>query len=652
VFGLVHHLLLVGSVASLAAAALRAAALASPSAPLRVLAAAPIAVGTAIAEALALSVAGLGTNPVALAGAALATWLATRRLLPPPERSLLTEIAAGLRGASWGWWVAGGALVGSSIAYVVWLWRYPSLGIDALAYHLPQVVAWVQNGRPGTVREFIDVLPVGNYPQTNEVALAWSAGLARSFSPVAPWNMAMLWLLGGSVWVGGRSLGAPRAAAATASAALCLNPMVVRELGTAGTDLPALAWLACSAALAAGSRERPALTAPALLAAALSVGTKTTTAALAAIAVGAALWHARAQLRSLLPVLLAAAGAALVVGGTWYVRNVISHGSPLWPLVATPWGDPLPHFVTQVNHSLLERPHRTLSGHLGGYEKDIAGGLLLLAGGIAAPFFARSRTVLSAAGATLLATLLWASAPATGASDIPELQRLPLTTDRYLLPAIGAGTVALLLASSRRPGQGRTGRSIAMALLSGAAVWSVARSLRLGFPERPSLATVIGGAALGAGAALALLVARRLEAPPPARRLALPATALTVAALGAVGGTLAASGYLRRHARIQLPLTHAYAPYLAAQPGFADGSGPVFMAPTVSAILAGDRLGHDVQLIPADEPCPGVLARARRGWTVVADRHDSYLRGFTAAGCLRQRRPTFTEGATTVYRPP
>ena len=83
----------------------------------RLIAAAVLAAATAVAESLGLGLVGLGTEPWAL----LLTW-------------------------------------------TVWLLRYPAFDFDNLAYRIPEVVAWVHNGRPGSLVSVVPGFPHANLP--------------------------------------------------------------------------------------------------------------------------------------------------------------------------------------------------------------------------------------------------------------------------------------------------------------------------------------------------------------------------------------------------------------------------------------------------------------------------------------------------------
>jgi hypothetical protein len=94
VLEVLRHLLWALSVAALAGAALRVASLSVPGGLVRVVAAAVIAVATAIVQALALGLVGLGSSPPALAASAVATWIVVRAATPRPELAATAELAA------------------------------------------------------------------------------------------------------------------------------------------------------------------------------------------------------------------------------------------------------------------------------------------------------------------------------------------------------------------------------------------------------------------------------------------------------------------------------------------------------------------------------------------------------------------------------
>ena len=120
-----HHVAFVLGILALASAALRVAARIAPAGLERALVAVVLGVAAAITTALALGLAGLGTNPVALTLAAVAVWAAARAPLPRPVGAAWTELAL--------WWadlgtplkMAVGALAACCAAWLAWQLRFP-----------------------------------------------------------------------------------------------------------------------------------------------------------------------------------------------------------------------------------------------------------------------------------------------------------------------------------------------------------------------------------------------------------------------------------------------------------------------------------------------------------------------------------------------
>ena len=332
----VHQVLTGLSVIAIAGAGFRLASLAAPRGLARAVATATLSAAMAALEALLLGLVGLGTDPAALVSAAALTWAIAWRLLPSPALGAGEELVA--------WWqrppvykrLILGASVGVGAAWAAWLLRYPALGSDSLSYHVPEIVEWVHNGRPGSVGYYFPFFSVGNYPVTNEVLVAWGSGISRSFLVIGLWAPLAMLLLATAGWMGLRSLRVEGRIAGLGVAAICLTPVLSHwQMNGVYTDLPSMAWLVSAAALSAASVERPALLAPAIVAAGLSVGTKTTTLPLAGLALAAGLYVNRSHLRGLVRPLTIATATALAVGGYWYLRNLVDHGSPFWPLL---WG--------------------------------------------------------------------------------------------------------------------------------------------------------------------------------------------------------------------------------------------------------------------------------------------------------------------------
>ncbi|HEY0630417.1 MAG TPA: hypothetical protein VGC98_00045 [Thermoleophilaceae bacterium] len=640
-----HHALLGVSVAALGAAGLRAA---SPLAPVglpRALVAATFASAVAVAESLALGLFALGGSTAALVLAALATWVAARLLLPEPGLRAADELAIWWHGRSTPERAVLGALAGAAAAWAAWQLRYPALGFDTVLYHLPEIVLWLQHGTPGSIQELIPDQPVGSYPLTAEVTIAWGMGISRSFVPLVLFPWAWIALTATAGWVGLRALGVRPLVVALAVAALCTNPWLLAWQATGGiTDPPAVAWLVACAALCALSRERPVLLAPALVAAALSAGSKTTALPMLVAVLAIGLWLARRKLRTVAWPLAISAAAAVAVGGVWYVRDLVTHGSPFWPIVSAPWGDPVPHSIALVDTSFFERLGPTLDRLGDEYVQRFAGGIVLLAGGVLAVLAApRARRVRWASLAVLVGFLLWATAPVTGVPVATRFDGVIFSTLRYLLPVIAAAAFALAVA-----GAGRSRAAWApLAVLVAATVLNVAQVIDLGFPLAPSAATPLIGAVAGALLATALGFATR------SRVFRLPRVAV-LAAVVAGGCALAipASGFLSRHAETRPVFTETVTRWLAADPQYRSQSkAGVATSPAYIGPLAGDRLEHRLSSLASDATCSAIAARARGSWLVVA---GGAVRGAAPARvshCLGGARPAFSGGGYSAYRP-
>jgi hypothetical protein len=656
---LVHHVALALAVLGLGLAALRIAARAAPRGLERLIAAVVIGVALAIAETLALGLVELGGSTAALAVAAALTWAAAAVLLPRPEPSALAELADWWRGLGCGERAGAAAIAGACCAWLVWQLLDFSIGFDSSLYHYPLVSGWIDNGSPGSDLALSYDIPYGNYPLTDEVALTWGAAISRSWVPLAVWNPLLALVLAGAGWLTLRNLSVPRLAAGLATAALLTAPLLVRQLNEPQTDLPALAWLACVAGLATAAGRRPALLAPAVVAAGLAIGTKPSTGpmAVAALAVGAYL--ARGRLRPLAGALALALAGAFVVGGIWYLRNLLEHGSPLWPFASGPWGDPSPRFLGLVDATFLERPAETLDGRLGDYAERLGGTWLLLPGALLA--FAGGaltrgplrRPLAVTAGLALVGFLIWSTAWGTGLSTSPELtwpEGFTLSSLRYLLPPLGAAALAVAVGARA---SGWIGRAAA-ALLAIALLWNLVEDARLGPPWTPPLWVLPLGALAGVGLAALAAAAGRAAPRVPAWAVA-PAAALAVGALLAPVG----AGFLERYTKVSR--SSAYGPELVSwfleQPGFEDEEGTIGIASRgVIAQLAGDRFNQRLVLVPQHASCREVERLARRMPIVVT--HPLFFRGtlgvegYSAHRCLARHRPVLDRDPFYVYRLP
>ena len=630
---LIHHALLVLAAAALGDAALRVVSRTGVTGLARVTAALPLAVATAVIEMLILGRVGLASLPPVLFAAALAPWLGVRwQTRAAPCAGVLAELGK--------WWsttdrtarVAAGALLGLVLAWLLWQLDRPGLDSDSLLYHLNLPVAWLPAGNAGAASVVVQALPFGNYPLTNEVVLAWAIGLSRSWVIASIVN-PLLWLgLIAAGLVGLRELQVPRVLAGVALAALASAPLVETQLGGPLTDLPALAWLVTCATLCRLALHRTPLLGCALLAGGLAIGTKTTPAVLVLVALICALVAIRARLRGHAAPLAAGLACAALIAGVWPLRNLIEHGSPLWPFLATPWGDPVPPGLRVVDASLLSHPAAVLSGHLGQFADVLGGAVLMLALTIVVPLLVRTRVALIAGAIAILAVLIWGAAPLTGIGNA-------IAATRYMLPALAACTLALALGARDATPTVRSGVLLA---LGAAVIWSVDRIAAIGSGYIPPLRVPLVGLLAGAAVALVLRVPRRVPTPP-----ALAATlGLTIAGLA-----VAAPGYLARHARTELARTGlgdaGVLSHLLADPAFASSAKPVSMTPNTLPLLAGPEFRHPVVLLAPGVSCQALRAAAVNGWLVV--KRPDYPPAERVRRCFGTAVPTYDDPVYWVW---
>jgi hypothetical protein len=685
---LVHQLGWVLATAALTGAAWSAARRIAGTVADALLVCAALAAGGVVIWTLALGLAGLSGSSVALAlGPVLAglAFIAVARR-GPPNQGMTTaprRAAPALWRAGWAALtplerVATGTGLGLLCGAIVEVALQPGFGIDAVEYHLPTALGWLQSGHAGSAQQLTYDFPVGYYPLTTEVLLTWLLGLSRSFAPLAAVGpiTAAVGALG--LWRLLDLLAVARVQTWLATVAFMALPTVLFGVNTTGpgTDLSAVSWLLCGAALAAsaaaappgaaaanaagapGLRVSPAgsptlasrrvvLLTPALIAFGLGVGTKTTVAPLAVVVLVAVGWHVRASLRRYALPLAGGVAVSLAVGIPWYLRNWIVHGWPLWPFSAGPVGDRLPHTMKLFAYSFISRPRVTFDHTPGDYLKQVGGGVVMIGGALVAPLLARRRDVGAAAALALAALLAWAAAPFTGLAPDPLLDGLAITTVRYILSALAACLVAVSLMT--RPGASRLARGGALALTAAALLWSLVGDGLLGYPSIPRPEWPLALAALGA----VLAVGLEWRGARPSGATPIRLGGALVAAVGvALLATLAGPGWLAREARDGDP-NAAVTAFMLSQPGFDSSTVPVSFAPAELSTLAGPRLTHPLRLIPAQETCARTRARLDGGWIVLRPHvmAAGILTAFRAPACLARVRPVYDDGTTVVYAP-
>lgn len=223
----------------------------------------------------------------------------------------------------------------------------PPMATDALVYHLPAAVLWLQKKRITLFQTWF-FNPANTYsPLAGSVFVAWlmaplgNDALAR-FVQVGPWFLILI-----SIFEIGTSAGASLPAAALAALAAALARPFIGEAVLAKDDLFVAAFfLAAVAALAPGRMASRFAWVRLGIAIGLMLATKYTALMtlpiliLAGDAPRCAGWRWRQWAGTIL--------AAGLVAGPWYLRNLLDWGNPLFPVKLDLAGFHLPGLIARV----------------------------------------------------------------------------------------------------------------------------------------------------------------------------------------------------------------------------------------------------------------------------------------------------------------
>jgi hypothetical protein len=467
----------------------------------------------------------------------------------------------------------------------------PVVGFDGLLYHLALPAAWVPQDELAGLPHVVPGLPVEAYPVGMEVVLGWLVAVTGSTATAVLLSPLALATLVVSVWTAARRLGTPVLAAWGAVASVALSLPALVDAGQVHSDVLSTALMACGVALALAGAERlrapgaPPASGDALLLGAcavlLAVGVKTTAACGVVVVLLLAIPHRRvlaARIASrrawVAPLVL-----ALACGAAWALRNVVLHGHPSWPLLATSFGDPVPPLLATVDGRFADDPLGVLDAGGGAHLRLAWIVVPLLLAGLATLVRARGpRRALAACG--VLGALAWTVAPATGITTDPDLAAGAV---RYLLPC----WTLLALAAWSWPPTGRARRlvpALAPVVLLAQLGLALEQAARQGtalhaLPLRAVLVGVAAGAVAWGVAASSpgrVAAAARVRGAPVLIALAVAAAVL-----------VATPGFWERHADVQGEVV----PPVPSRPVVALGGTPAWsLGPhgRPGSVLAGD----------------------------------------------------------------
>ena len=399
---------------------------------------------------------------------------------PPPSSLAAAALAA----------AAVVAVAVAAAAYLRATGAVPTMGIDALSFHLPGVGEWIRSGSLWEVSSFVPNQAHGYYPGNGDVIL-----LAGSL----PWEddaflrfvgLPFLALAGLAIYAAALELGAARATAATAAALFAAIPVVM--LPPLQDVMPDAVMLSTFGAgclfLLRGARTGGASEFTlAGLALGLAFGTKWY--GVTSVAVVVAVWalssaragRAPAWVARRLALLAAMIAAA---GGFWFLRNLVASGNPVFPV-----------HVQVLGLTVFDAPPDPLRESLGFTIADYVGDgdawsdylwpalwrtlkapAVLLAAGVLASLWVglrgragADRRLVGVAAATLLLAVAYALTPYSALGPEGSPTQADANT-RYLLPALLLAAPAAAAASTalavRSPGAGLAIQAVALGALA------------------------------------------------------------------------------------------------------------------------------------------------------------------------------------------
>ncbi len=224
--------------------------------------------------------------------------------------------------------------------------RLPILDWDGLNYHVTTVDVWIQGGMIGRVPQ--QVYSDG-YPASGELLTLWSMVFTHTDRLATLTGFFGLALATVATTGLARRLGADRRMAAFVGLLLAGVPAIIVSLGTTYVDLLAsgeiaAAWYLGLAALRERDRRRyRTLIFLMACAVGLAIGIKVPFLGLGAVlGIALAIDAVRRALIARRPVqagidLAIMAIPVLLLGGLWYVKNMVVFGNPLWPFQVGPF---------------------------------------------------------------------------------------------------------------------------------------------------------------------------------------------------------------------------------------------------------------------------------------------------------------------------
>ena len=226
--------------------------------------------------------------------------------------------------------VAVAVVVGAWISRVSASVRLGMRQTDALYYHLPAAVRFVQDGAIAPLRVFSDE-PLATFLPLNSSLMHGFGMLLLGDDVLSPYvNLGWLALALLAGWCVGVPYGAARLTLLATTVVLGAPGVVSTQAGEALNDIAAAALILTAVALLANApRDHGVLPAHLLAATAagLAAGSKVTVLPILVVLAVAGVWVAPAGRRR-----LAALGwtiGYLVGGGYWYLRNLVLAGNPL-----------------------------------------------------------------------------------------------------------------------------------------------------------------------------------------------------------------------------------------------------------------------------------------------------------------------------------